>query len=133
MHGVQRSNQDRVETIHSQDFIQVLQGLAGFNLDGDEDFLKSVLKGFVGHAKGQFSRIEQAMQAEDAEAVRKEAHAIKGGAANLLANPLATAAKELEELASAEQIADFPGSFDRLNLEFSRLLQELNDNQQLSI
>ena len=69
--------------------------------EGDEEFLKEVLEGFCDNVKKQIITIEQALNDEDSETIRKEAHSIKGGAANLTADELAEIALELENIAAS--------------------------------
>ena len=49
-----------------------------------------VLKGFTNNVRGQIDAIQQAFETRDADRVRREAHSIKGGAANLRADALST-------------------------------------------
>jgi PAS domain S-box-containing protein len=93
--------------------------------DGDEDFLKSVINGFLENSTQQFNIISEAIENANAEAVRKEAHAIKGGSANLMAAPLAEAAKQLEEAAAANEIEKLAAIFQTVRAEFKRLENEL--------
>lgn len=93
--------------------------------DGDEDFFASVLEGFFQHSTTQLAAITAALNNQNSEIIRKEAHAIKGGAGNLMANPLAKAAKQLEEEAAANQIEKLAKTFDTLCIEFQRLQNEL--------
>ncbi len=95
--------------------------------DGDEDFLKSVIEGFFQHSKDQLARIEEGLKNGNSEAVRKEAHAIKGGSGNLMAMPLSKAAKQLEEEAAADQIEKLPDTFEQVKAEFHRLKKELSE------
>jgi CheY-like chemotaxis protein/HPt (histidine-containing phosphotransfer) domain-containing protein len=80
--------------------------------EGDKDFLSEVLEGFFKKATEQIGIIRQALIADDSETIRKEAHAIKGGAANLTAEVLSRAAFELEgkgksgKLHGAAQLVD---------------------------
>ncbi len=64
--------------------------------EGDKEFLIEVLNAFLENAETQTGTIRQAISDGDAEVVRKEAHSIKGGSANLTANTLSDIAYELE-------------------------------------
>jgi CheY-like chemotaxis protein len=72
------------------------QALAEF--ENDRELLEEVLDEFLDNVRRQIDILRQALDAGDAERVRREAHAIKGGAANLTANALAEVARRLEDL-----------------------------------
>jgi CheY-like chemotaxis protein/HPt (histidine-containing phosphotransfer) domain-containing protein len=64
--------------------------------EGDEALLIEVLKGFMKNVRVQIGVMQQALMSQDADRVRREAHSIKGGAANLRADALSRIALELE-------------------------------------
>jgi HPt (histidine-containing phosphotransfer) domain-containing protein len=64
---------------------------------GKKDILLKVIKGFLDKAESQIEDLHQSIAASDMEAVRLEAHSIKGAAANLKADDLAQAASDLEK------------------------------------
>ena len=66
--------------------------------EGDEEFLLYVLSEFLKECRHRLETIRKALREGDAEAVARDAHAVKGGAANLTANDLAGTALELEKL-----------------------------------
>ncbi|MCF6247644.1 MAG: response regulator, partial [Desulfobacula sp.] len=73
--------------------------------DNDEDFFLEVFDGFIETVEKQIDVLEQAVESNNGERIQKESHSIKGGAANLLALPLSTAASKLE-------IIGISGNFD---------------------
>ncbi len=107
-------------TIQAIDFQAAIK-----EFDGDEEFLNSVIEGFLEHSNQQIATITEALKNQDTETVRKEAHAIKGGSANLMAIPLSQAAKNLEELAAANQIEKLDECFQHVCSEIKRLVAEL--------
>ncbi len=90
--------------------------------DGDEEFLKEVLEGFLDNVKNQIITIEHALNEGDFETVRKEAHSIKGGAANLTADGLAGIALELENIGKSKAIAAGFDVIKPLKKEFKHLV-----------
>ena len=88
---------------------------------GDRGFLAHVVTGFLTNAVEQIGRLRAALDKGDAETVRKEAHAIKGGAANLVARPLAAAAKELEDLARGGKTGALAAAIIKVENEVFRL------------
>ncbi|MBF0451475.1 MAG: response regulator [Candidatus Magnetomorum sp.] len=68
------------------------------DFDGDKETLLMAIALFLNSVRNQLKGLHQAISDNDAERVWKEAHSIKGGAANLTATDLSTAAFELEKL-----------------------------------
>jgi len=86
--------------------------------EGDEEFLMEVLEGFIGNVTSQIKLIRQAISDGDGETVRREAHSIKGGAANLTANDLSGIAFEIENIGSSGALEKGIETLDRLEKEF---------------
>ncbi len=86
-------------------------------LDGEEGFLHELIKEFVAIVHGQLATLRQAIDDKEAEVVAHEAHAIKGGAANLTAVDLSSVAATLEMMARA-------GTFDHAGKVLQRLTEE---------
>ncbi len=114
-------------TEHQTEPIDYAGALAEF--DGDVNFLESVIDGFSAHSSEQFAQIETALKNEDSEIIRKQAHAIKGGAANLLASPLSEAARQLEELAANGETDSLAECFIQLKEEFSRFSNQIEQQK----
>ena len=89
--------------------------------EGDKDFLKEVLTGFFNNAETQIETIHQAISNGDAEKVWKEAHSIKGGAANLRAERLSLTALDLETMGKSENLTGCIEALGRLKVEYDRL------------
>ena len=91
--------------------------------DGDEAFLTTVLNGFLERAKTQMQTLRQALASGDAETVREEAHAIKGGSGILMADALSGVAFELETIGRSGTLEGGFEVFERMEREL-RLLGE---------
>jgi len=89
--------------------------------EGDEDFLMEVIEGFLENVSAQIVTMRQAISDGDAEALRREAHAIKGGAANLTAEKLSGIAFELENIGVSGVLGKGIEVIDKLEQEFHRL------------
>jgi CheY-like chemotaxis protein/HPt (histidine-containing phosphotransfer) domain-containing protein len=70
-----------------------------------ESVLINVIKEFEAALDKQLITIADALAHHDAERVRKEAHAIKGGAANLAMGRLSTLAADLEQMAKSSDLS----------------------------
>ncbi|MCP4576228.1 MAG: PAS domain S-box protein [Deltaproteobacteria bacterium] len=89
--------------------------------EGDEAFLMEVLEGFIGNVTSQIGIIREAISDGDSEIVRREAHSIKGGAANLTADELSKIAFELENIGRSGMLEEGIDSLQKLEREFFRL------------
>jgi CheY-like chemotaxis protein/HPt (histidine-containing phosphotransfer) domain-containing protein len=89
--------------------------------EGDKEFLMEVVDGFLKNVRAQIGTIHQAISDGNAEVVRREAHAIKGGAANLTAGELSGIAFELENIGKSGDLKEGIQVIERLEKEFYRL------------
>ncbi len=89
--------------------------------DNDKEFLQKVVQDFFTIVEKQIPKIKKALSEEDFETIGKEAHAIKGGAANLTADNLAKAASDLEAAASMSDIKKTSQLVAMISTEFNRL------------
>jgi|GEM_PF-5733429 len=89
--------------------------------EGDKEFLIEILEGFLKNVKVQLSTIHQAITVGDSELVMQEAHSIKGGAANIIADRLSKAAFDLELLGKSGELENSIEFFEKLEKEYYRL------------
>ena len=89
--------------------------------DNDKEFLAEVISDFFSSVQVQLARIEKALSEGDSRRIEQEAHAIKGGAANLTASPLSLAARALEEAGREGALENGRALFNTLKNEFGRL------------
>jgi signal transduction histidine kinase/DNA-binding response OmpR family regulator/HPt (histidine-containing phosphotransfer) domain-containing protein len=89
--------------------------------EGHRDVVIEVIGGFVENVRNQIGVIRGAISDNNAETVRREAHSIKGGAANLTADALSSAALELEKLGTSGDLKRGWEALERLEMEFNRL------------
>ncbi|HYE30460.1 MAG TPA: PAS domain-containing protein [Methylomirabilota bacterium] len=80
---------------------QTIQGLRELALDGGFDPLAELAPLFVEDSKSLLRRIEAALEAEDSNAVKHSAHALKGSSRNLGADRLGRLCESLEKQALA--------------------------------
>ena len=89
--------------------------------EGNREFLMGLLERFLENVQAQLGTIRDALNRADAEILRREAHAIKGGAANLAASELSSAAAELENTARSGSLGEALGGVARLETAYRRL------------
>jgi PAS domain S-box-containing protein len=83
--------------------------------------LKLVLEGFVANVNAQLETMRHAIADGDIGVIRREAHKIKGGAANLTAEKLSSIALELESIAVSGALEGSSEVLVRLDKELQRL------------
>jgi PAS domain S-box-containing protein len=95
--------------------------------EGDRDLVASIISEFLQDLLAQSKTIEDAISQGDLETVRKEAHSIKGGAANITAHDLSQAASELEQAAKGADTPACRDSLQRLSCETEHLGMYIDD------
>ncbi len=91
--------------------------------NGDQDSYIEILEDFIQDLKGQVDNISLAIIEKNAEMIRKEAHAVKGGSLNISASDLSKVAYELENAGKSGDIEESDRIFIMLKNEISRLGQ----------
>ena len=89
--------------------------------ENDQEFLNELLEGFLQHLDVQIVQIREALRQGKADAVWKEAHSIKGGAANLSADILSEIAYQLEIEGKSGSLKKCPLILEKLEKEYCRL------------
>lgn len=88
---------------------------------GQKEILFGILQDFLNIAAAQVENIRQAVNCSDYGVIVSEAHAIKGGAANLTAYQLADLASDLEKAATKQQTDQSVLLAEKLENEFYHL------------
>ncbi|OGR28178.1 MAG: hypothetical protein A2277_14540 [Desulfobacterales bacterium RIFOXYA12_FULL_46_15] len=89
--------------------------------DNDESFLNELVAEFLNDIEQQLEIIRSAIAAQDFETLRKQGHAIKGGAANLRAMKLSEAASSLEKAGKEQKPDHLEDLLNRLVSEYESL------------
>ena len=82
------------------------------SLGGDVDFLKELVDAYLDSTPGLFAAMRQAAAAGDAAGLRRAAHSLKTGSANMGALALAALCKELEEMGKLGALQDVTARID---------------------
>lgn len=97
--------------------------------EDDTAFERELLQVFVTDCAERLTRLERAVKAQDDEAIRREAHTIKGAAANIGAEQLRDCALGLERAGNAqeyefvrERVTELRAAFDEVRLFIERYL-----------
>jgi len=97
--------------------------LAGF--DGNRRLLRKLIKLFLADYPLRLAHIKDALRATDAEALAREAHALKGAVGNFAAKNAAAAAQSIESFARAGDIRAASDALATLESELALLSEEL--------
>ncbi|MCP4023431.1 MAG: response regulator, partial [Desulfobacteraceae bacterium] len=98
--------------------------------ENDDEFFKNMLDEFIQNVDEQLKIIKSAVASGDFQRIEAEAHAIKGGAANLIAHNLSKAAYLLEKAGRDENKTLARDLFEKLNdafVEFCDFINQSND------
>ena len=95
-------------------------------VDGDVEFLEETMAMLEEDSPALLGEIRAAVNAGDAAALAKSAHALKGMLANFCAEPAQAAAAELETMGRQEQLADVNAAVARVEEETARLTDALH-------
>lgn len=92
-----------------------------------EDEFADLIDTYINDTKTKLVLLAEEVSNEDAGAVRKLAHSLKGASINIGIMALGALCHDLEELAKAEQVSGFQTGLDAINAEFEQLIPELNN------
>ena len=93
---------------------------------GNADFACIVAKAFLSDIPGQIEALRGYLEAGDnIQAVQRQAHSIKGAAANVGGEALRVVAYEMEKAANAGQLEAVSGRLPELEMQFDRLKMAL--------
>jgi len=84
-----------------------------------------IIEFFLEYLPGQIETLHKALDAGDADTLRREAHSLKGSAGNLGALPLSRLCKELESQAAAHDLAAAQNTLAAIDSEAPRLIEAL--------
>jgi CheY-like chemotaxis protein len=99
--------------------------LALARVDGDEGLLADLAKLFCEESPKLLFAVEDAVARQDAAALKRAAHSLKGSMSTFAARDATEAALRLEELASVGELADAEGAYRLLATQVDRLQQAL--------
>ncbi len=95
------------------------------NMDGDRELFQKLVELFLEESSFHMQAIREGIEREDAGAVRKAAHAIKGTAGNFAAKRTFELAGQLEVLGREGRVGEFAKAFEALRQELDLLGQAL--------
>jgi PAS domain S-box-containing protein len=102
-------------------------GAALDSLEGDSELLREIAVIFLAQSPKHMERIREAVSNRDPKLLERAAHALKGAAANLLAQGVVEAASKLEEIGRASSVAGSKEALVSLEEELGKLQLALGE------
>lgn len=96
-------------------------------VDEDAAFLKRLVDTFLSDCSSYMEGIRTAVEEQDAQALTREAHGLKGAVANLQAPSAQKAAHRLEVIGRSGDLEGAASALDTLEQEIDRLRSVLTD------
>ena len=97
------------------------------SLEGDSELLREIAGIFLAQFPRHMEKIREAVSNRDPKLLERAAHALKGTAANLLAQGVVEAASKLEEIGRAGSVAGCSQALDSLEAELGKLQLALGE------
>jgi len=94
-------------------------------LSGDQELMTDVIRLFLEDLPVRLAAIKAAVTGRNADALRAEAHALKGAAGNLSAGGLFEAARVLERVGAESRMDAAEGAWRQLSVEASNVIDVL--------
>ena len=111
------------QTPAAGELLDEAEGLA--HVGGDADLYRKILKVFAEQAPVQLKALEKALALGEAKEAEREAHGLKGAAANIGAIRLCQLALKIEDAADAGKITKYKKDLEALKAEYGRLAMRL--------
>ncbi|MBT4818330.1 MAG: Hpt domain-containing protein [Lentisphaerae bacterium] len=94
---------------------------------GRVELIEKFTEAFVEFAPEQYTDVEEATNAGDAQAIMRTAHKLKGAAANIGGDAVTTVAAEMEAHAEAGDVTACKESLSSLKQAFEELLRAIRE------
>ncbi|MBN1627164.1 MAG: response regulator, partial [Deltaproteobacteria bacterium] len=91
----------------------------------DRSLAETIIRGFLSDIPVQIETLKRLVESGDVPAVERQAHAIKGAAANVDGHLLRTVAFEIEKAGKAGDLSAVKGLMNELESHFNRLKEEM--------
>ena len=94
-------------------------------LDENADVIVTIIDSFLDDCPDYVKSIRRAVENEDPETLKQEAHGLKGATGSLRAEPASEAAQALEEIGHSGDFSEAETALDTLGKEIDRLKDDL--------
>jgi HPt (histidine-containing phosphotransfer) domain-containing protein len=104
----------------------VLAGLRELQAEGEPDILEELIGLFFEEAPPKLAALREAVEEDDARAVERVAHSLKGSSGNMGAMRMAAVYSEIEKVGGSGDLTRAPELIERLEEAFDRTRRALN-------
>jgi len=92
---------------------------------GDDSFLREIIGIFLKDSPSRIADIRTGIAVNDAKAVARAAHSLKGSSGNFGAMRLQAASKDIEQLANQERLGEAANVLPHLETEYQKVADAL--------
>jgi PAS domain S-box-containing protein len=125
---------DEVNSSEEKDESQTIDlGSALDRAMGDKSFLEMLLGEFIKSLPDQIDSLRSVIASEDAEALTRQAHTLKGASANLSADGISAVARQLENMGRAGDMSEGDQKLGELEAEINRLAKYVSQVNWVSV
>jgi len=103
----------------------VLEGFRELQTDGSPDLVAELIEMFLRDTTSRLAVMRKAVFEENVQAIRQDAHSLKGSSSNLGAHRMAALTSELEQLIQNESVHGADAILNRMEDEFARVRELL--------
>ena len=107
------------------DILTMDRALALSRVGGDEDLLREIAGLFLEDYPVLVAKIQQAIEAQDANGLERASHSLKGSVANFGAEPTYKAALVLEQIGRSQDLTNVRAAYLELESSLAKLEPEL--------
>jgi signal transduction histidine kinase/DNA-binding response OmpR family regulator len=104
----------------------VLAGLRELQAEGEPDILEELIGLFFEEVPPKLAALREAVEEDDARAVERVAHSLKGSSGNMGAMRMAAVYSEIEKVGGSGELTRAPELIDRLEVDLERTRRALN-------
>jgi CheY-like chemotaxis protein len=104
----------------------VLASLRELQAEGEPDILEELIGLFFEEAPPKLAALREAVEEDDARAVERVAHSLKGSSGNMGAMRMAAVYSEIEKVGGSGELTRAPELIERLEVELDRTRRALN-------
>lgn len=93
----------------------------------DQELLQDLINGFLDDIPEQIEALKGYLENKETEKASRQAHTIKGSAANMFGQSLMLTAKNIEKICQSGDLSEAKGLLPELEEQFQKLKQEMED------